>query len=394
MKTIDQKFAVGKVFRSNLLIDEALVERFADFSGDKNPIHVDVREARAYGYPRQVAHGAILVGLLSRLIGMDVPGPGALWMNQTLDWVSPVFVGDEIELTATIKQISSGSGVIILQVLAVNREGKVVMNGEAKVKLQERLDQSRSFVEDTTDRVALVTGASRGIGSAIAERLAGSGMRVAVNYREADAAATQIVEAIQAAGGSAHSFKADLSEETATRNMLQHVKKTYGRIDVVVHAATPTTSTVPLSELTYAEVERYLKVYLGGALTIMASLAPGMAERRFGRFIFLGTAYLFGIPPVGLNGYVVAKEALWGLVKGMAAELGPQGITVNMISPGLTVTDLTAGVPQRIKEVEARKSPLRRLATPQDAAELANFLASPAGGFINGANLPLTGGPI
>lgn len=94
-----------------------------------------------------------------------------------------------------------------------------------------------------------------------------------------------------------------------------------------------------------------------------------------------------------MGAYVAAKEALWGLTKGMAAELGPSGITTNMVSPGVTVTDLTAFVPARAKEVAARTSPMRRLATSQDTAELVAFLASTAAGFINGSNLPVTGGP-
>ena len=129
-------------------------------------------------------------------------------------------------------------------------------------------------------------------------------------------------------------------------------------------------------------------------MALVASASPGMAERKFGRFIFLGTAYTFGMPPGGLAPYVVAKGALWEFVKCAAAELGPAGITSNMVSPGMTVTDLTADVSARAKEVEARKSPMRRLATVEDTAGMVAFLASDAASYLNGVNLPLTGGPV
>jgi 3-oxoacyl-[acyl-carrier protein] reductase len=92
--------------------------------------------------------------------------------------------------------------------------------------------------------------------------------------------------------------------------------------------------------------------------------------------------------------YIAAKQSLWGLVRSLALELGPQQITANMVSPGMTVTELTADVPVRIKEAEARKVPLRRLALPEDVANTIAFLASDSGGYLSGVNLPLTGGPV
>ena len=121
---------------------------------------------------------------------------------------------------------------------------------------------------------------------------------------------------------------------------------------------------------------------------------PGMEQRKFGRFIFLGTAALSGTPPAGWAAYVSAKSALTGLIRCAASELGRLGITVNMVSPGLTVTDLTADIPQRAKAVEAHHNPMRRLATAEDTANAISFLLSDAAGYINGVNLPVTGGPV
>ena len=242
------------------------------------------------------------------------------------------------------------------------------------------------------DRVALVTGGSRGIGAAVASRLAADGLAVAVNYLKSKDSAEHVADEIRSAGGSAKAYMADVGDPDATADMVEAIVRSFGRLDVIVHGATPSIGQIKVGDLSYRELEPYLKTYLGGALALMSTATPGMAERGFGRLIFLGTSYMFGIPPAGLAGYVAAKHALLGLVKGLAAELGPSGITSNMVSPGVTVTDLTGDMPARMKELEARKSPMRRLATVGDTAELVRFLASPEAGFINGTNIPVTGG--
>ena len=269
----------------------------------------------------------------------------------------------------------------------------MLMKGNAKVKVAERLTGLNPNTGET-GRVALVTGGSRGIGAAIARRLAASGMSVVVNYRGSRDAAEHVVQEIQSAGGSAQAFGTDLGDPVATSNMIHEIIRSFGRLDVVVHGASPGVNRVNVAELSYGDIEPYLRIYLGGALALVASASLQMAERKFGRFIFLGTGFMFGMPPTGMAAYLGPKQALWGLVKSMATELGPRGITCNMVSPGMTVTDLTADIPTRIKEVEAHKSPMRRLAMTQDTAELVAFLASDAAGYINGANLPITGGPL
>ena len=392
MANLEERFSVGQTYRDSFKIDRSIIEDFASMYGDRNPIHLDEEQAKAYGYPRQIAHGTILAGFLSRMIGMEVPGPGAVWMSQSIDWLRPVFAGDEIQLTVTVDSLSLAARILSLSVSAKNQRGETVMEGRAKVKAAERLSGAR--INPTEQRVALVTGGSRGIGSVIARRLGVSGMVVAVNYRESRESAEQVVQEILDAGCSAQAFAADIADPAATLCMIQEVIGSYGRLDVIVHGASPKLDHTKVGVLRYLEIEPYLKTYLGGCLALVEGASPGMSERKFGRFIFLGTSYMFGAPPVGLAAYVAAKHALFGLVRSMATELGPAGITSNMVSPGMTISDLTADIPIRHKEVEARKSPMRRLATAEDTAELVRYLSSEEAGYMNGANLPVTGGPI
>jgi NAD(P)-dependent dehydrogenase (short-subunit alcohol dehydrogenase family) len=189
-------------------------------------------------------------------------------------------------------------------------------------------------------------------------------------------------------------FAADIANPEAAATLARAVEERFGRLDVVVHGATPPVLACATDSLTYARLEPFLQTYVGGALSLVGAAAPGMRGRGFGRFVFLGTSYLFGSPPLHMAAYLTAKHALWGLVRSLAVELGPHGITTNMVSPALTVTDLTADVPLRIKEVAARTNPLRRLPLGEDTAELVSFLARPEAGYLNGVNLPLAGGPV
>lgn len=386
------RFSVGQTFRTVLLVHESLVRQFAELSGDRNPIHLDPRSALAYGHPRMVAHGGLLLAAVSRLIGMEIPGEGAIWVRQVVEWPYPAFVGDRVEVTASVTRVSDAAGVLDLKIHAENQDGKVVMTGEARVKVGTKISAISGAQKQATP-VVLVTGGSRGIGAAIARRVARAGMAVAINYHVAQDQAEGVVDEIRSAGGQATAFRADLRDPEAASALVREVLEKFGQIDIVVHAASPALPRTSVQQLRYAEVEQYLRLYAEAAISIVAGALPGMIERKFGRFIFLGTGAMLGTPTIGWAAYLIAKHALWGLVRSMAMELGPLGITANMVSPGMTVTELTADIPLRAKEIEARRNPMRRLATPDDTAEVVVFLASAEAGYISGVNLPVVGGP-
>lgn len=388
-----ERFRPGMIFSEEVTLSPSLVEGFAQFSGDHNPVHVQADAARAYGFARPFAHGAIQSAIVSRLIGMKVPGPGAVWMSQSMEWLKPVYVGDTVAVEVEVENASPGAEVLTLALRTKNQQGDVVMQGQAKVKLASKLAEDTS-APATEPRVALVSGGSRGIGAAVARALGAAGWHVAITCKANRSAANEVVQSIVAGGSAAQAFVADLEVAGSGTTLVQEVQQAFGRIDAMVHCATQPLNSKALTEMTTADLRGFHRIHVESAWEMVQAVLPGMTERRFGRLVFLGTSALFGAPPPKMTAYIAAKQSLWGMVRSLALELGPQQITANMVSPGMTVTELTADIPVRLKEAEARKVPLRRLALPEDVANTIAFLASDSGGYISGVNLPLTGGPV
>lgn len=388
-----ERFRPGMIFSEQVTLTPALVESFAVLSGDRNPVHLQQEAAQEYGYARPFAHGAILSAVVSKIIGMKVPGPGAVWISQNMEWLRPVFVGETVRVEAEIDQASPGAGLLTLKLRAVNEANQEVMQGGAKVKVAEKLAPEIPKSE-SEPRVALVTGGTRGIGAAICRRLAADGFQVAVAYHSNAAAAHEMLSELTTNGGRAQVYAVDLRLEGSGTKLATDVLRDFGRLDVIVHAATQPLLTLPLAELSLSDFRHFWRMQVEVAQELMQTASPSMIQQRHGRFIFIGTSALFGAPPAKMAAYVTAKQALLGLARCMAQELGPHQITTNLISPGMTITDLGADIPQRLKEAEARRIPVRRLARTEDTAAVASLLASEAGGYINGQNLPVTGGPV
>jgi len=403
-------YAVGDKHQESFVISEEVVAKFAEFSQDYNPMHMDGDSTKSHGYARRVAHGVIQLSYISKVIGMVFPGKGAMWMNQTIDWLSPVFINDEIDIVLTIKEYSESANLLTLSTEIFNQNKQKVMTGLAQVKmtiaisvnlkkpvkLSNLIDSENilSQKKSSDKKVALITGASREIGEEIVKKLAQENYAVIVNYKKNKNMADNVVNAIISAGGEAISICADMSNGAEVDSMAGTILEKWGRCDIVIHGASPPIKFIKAEEANYNDVGIYLEIYLAGAMSLVNLFSSHMKDNQFGRFIFLGTSYLYATPPRGMAAYVSAKEALWVYTKALSSEIAHNGITVNMVSPSLTITDLTNDIPARIKEVEAFKNPTRRLVTTIDIASQVAHLCSEESSYINGINLPITAAPV
>ena len=247
----------------------------------------------------------------------------------------------------------------------------------------------------TEGEVVLITGGSSGIGAATAKLLAKQGAKVVINYRENEDDAKNLVQEIIREGcssGLLMMIKADVSSEVEVRNMIDKAIKKFGRIDALVNNASPKTSPLSFQEAEWQDFQKFLDVVVKGAYNLAKFAVPVMKERKKGNIVSVLTSYTIGMPPAKLAPYITAKYALEGLSKSLAAELGAYGIRVNMVSPSMMKTNFTKHLPEKMFEIAAMQSPLKRLTTPEDVAQVILFLISDQSRNITGVNIPISGG--
>jgi 3-oxoacyl-[acyl-carrier protein] reductase len=241
-------------------------------------------------------------------------------------------------------------------------------------------------------RTALVTEASRGIGRAVAQLFAQQGASVWINYNKSEAAAESLARDISHAGGSCRTIRADVTREDEVARLMQAVTGA-GDLHILVNNAGPKIQSAPFESFAWQDLAGAFEQIVGSTFRVTQAAIPALKKTRGSIVTILSSAALGRTAHRWLP-YVVGKSALLAMSKNLAQELGPQGITVNTISPSMVDTDLVAHVPDRIRRMMVSGTPLRRLATPEDVAGAALLLVSPYASFITGENLLVTGGEI
>lgn len=382
---------VGATAQLTKTITESDIAAFAALSGDYNPLHVDSAFAGRTKFHRPVAHGMLLGSYVSRLVGMTLPGAGALWARQECRWPAAVFAGDTIRIALTVVRKSPGAGALTIAVKAVNQEGTTVMEGEGVVMMVEPREQVAR--RGLAERVVFVSGASRGIGAAVAKALAEKGAAVGVNYLSHEQCAGEVCGSIEKAGGRAIPLLADIRDHNAVSDALARMRSHFGKpVDVLINNAACPQLVRPFRELSWQEIQSTLDVQLQGAFHCCQAVLPEMVAQKSGRIVNIGAAAARGTPPVNWSAFNIAKSALHALTRSLAVEFGPHGIQVNTVSPGTTDTESAAAIPERFRKVQAMQTPLRRLGYAEDVAAAVVFLCSEGGEYITGADIPVCGG--
>ena len=241
-------------------------------------------------------------------------------------------------------------------------------------------------------KTALVTGASRGIGRAIALCLAAEGARVAINYAGNVKAAEEVKASVEAAGGTAILCQADIADSTAVEAMIADVVKEFGTIDILVNNAGITRDTL-LMRMKDEDFAKVLDTNLKGVFYCTKAVAKLMMKKRAGRIINMASVVGL-VGNAGQTNYAAAKAGVIGFSKSAAKELASRGITVNVVAPGFIGTDMTAGLPESVKEKMLTDIPLGRMGEPEDVASAVLFLASDQASYITGQVVNVDGGMV
>ena len=241
-------------------------------------------------------------------------------------------------------------------------------------------------------KTALVTGASRGIGRAIALRLAAEGARVAINYAGNVKAAEEVKAAVEAAGGAAILCQADISDSAAVEAMVADVAKEFGAIDILVNNAGITRDTL-LMRMKDEDFAKVLDTNLKGVFYCTKAVAKLMMKKRSGRIVNMASVVGL-VGNAGQTNSAAAKAGVIGFSKSAARELASRGITVNVVAPGFIGTDMTAVLPEAVKEKTLAGIPLGKMGEPEDVANAVLFLASDQASYITGQVVHVDGGMV
>ena len=241
------------------------------------------------------------------------------------------------------------------------------------------------------DKVAIVTGSSRGIGAAAAKLLAAHGAKVTVNYTQNKEAGENVAADIKKAGGQAILVHADVTQRQLVEAMVRRTEDELGPVDILVNNANMSFPVMPFVQFPWDGFEQKLVNEMKAAFFCCQAVVPGMIERKSGCIVNVSSG-LSRSPGEGFIAHTSAKSALDAFSKALALELGPHGIRVNVVAPGLTLTDATAHQPKEMQEAIAAHTPLKRLALPDDIAGAILFYCADWSRFVTGTYLPTSGG--
>ncbi|MYL48220.1 SDR family oxidoreductase [Halobacillus litoralis] len=242
------------------------------------------------------------------------------------------------------------------------------------------------------EKVALVTGGSKGLGKGIASNLASSGVTVIINFNRDQESADAVVHDIREKGGQAFAIQADVTREEEVNRLVAEAEKQTGRpINIVVNNATGPQPEYSLEEVTWDDYLDQLLFTTKAPLLLTKAVLPSMKEEKWGRIINIGSEVV-ELGNAHFSNYVTAKSAVVGMTRSWASELGEHGITVNAVHPGFTPVERHGEVSEETETSYLRDVPLKRMGEPQDIANAVRFLSSDDASFITGQNISVNGG--
>ena len=371
------------------------LDKFVDLTGDDNKLHVDKEYAAKTSFKNPVVHGMLGASFISTIIGTKLPGDGALWFSQSLEFLQPVRVGDELTIKAEVLKKVEKLQTLEIKTEIFNQDKQKVTTGLAKVKILEQeviKEGSKDLIEDR-NKVALVIGATGGIGEKTCFQLARDGFDLVVHYFNNQRAAEKIIHETEKLGRKAILIKADISKETDILSMTEFIRRKFSHLTVIINCATGKLLNIKFDELEWDDMQKHIDIAIKGNFFLLKHCISLFATNKYGKVILL-TTQAIETPNAEWLPYITSKAALHGFAKALAVELAGKGIRINLVSPGMTETDLIANISEKSRMITAAKTPLRRLAKPEDIANAICFLASEKSDFITGETLRVNGGQV
>ena len=375
-------------------ITEADIDKFVNLTGDDNKLHVNKEFARRTEFKQPVVHGMLGASFISTLIGTKLPGDGALWFSQTLEFLRPVRIDDTITVIAEVIQKNDKANTIELKTDILNQNKQIVTTGFSKVKVVEFKELVDDSIEvEETPKSVLIIGASGGVGRAAAMKLAHCGYNLILHYNSNFGVVEQLKTEIEKLGRKAICCKANLLDLTDIQNLVSFVKREHQILIGYVNCSTVKLPNIKFQNLEWNNILDHIDINIKSNFLILKEILPLFENKKYGKIVFLTTQSI-EYPANEMLHYITSKGALNAFAKALAFEYASKGIRVNMISPSMIDTDLVADVPQKIKMLTEARTPLKKLCTVDDVANAVSYLISNESDFMTGETLRLNGGQI
>jgi 3-oxoacyl-[acyl-carrier protein] reductase len=338
---------IGDKETLNHTITKSDIEKFVQLTGDDNRLHVDEKFASTTHFKKPVVHGMLGASFISTIIGTKLPGDGALWFSQSLEFLLPVRIGDSLTVRAEVIKKNDKEQIIELKTEIYNQNRQIVTKGIAKVKIIET-EVVLSDVEKKNDapKTALVIGGTGGIGKATCIQLAKDGFNVIIHYNKNKALAEEIKSEVEKHKQKAIIVSANILNETDIKEMISKGIREFDKIDVLANCAATVIPNIKFQDLVWTDFLQQMEVNIKSTFNIIQALVPEMIKNGYGKVINIGSLSAEK-PNADWSHYITAKSALIGLTKSLAFELAPKGIRVNMVTPSLVNTELTADIPEK-----------------------------------------------
>jgi len=387
------KINVGDTATITHTITSDDIKKFVDLSGDDNRLHIDNEFASKTSFKKPVAHGMIGASFISTIIGTKIPGDGALWYAQNLEFLLPIRIGDKLKIIATVLKKIDRQNSIELQTDIYNQHKQKVTSGVAKVKIIE--DEIASNDQEVTDeKTILIIGSTGGIGTQTARTLASEGYNLILHYHSNKAQANKLKKELEALTDKRIIVvKADILKDSDVNDMVSELSRYFKKISGFVNASTLHFGNIKLENMEWSDISSQIDINIRSNLNIVKNITPLMQENKYGKIVFMTTQYTEQMPAELIH-YIAAKSALNGFAKALAVELAPKGVRVNLVSAGMTNTNLISDIPEKVKLITAARTPLKRLAEPQDVADAISYLISEKSDFLTGETVRVNGGQV
>ena len=333
---------------------------------------------------------------------MYLPGENATIQNHSARYLKPVKANDTLTIKGEVTKKEALLGKITLEVKISNQNNENVVEGAVDVIVNAPPGKGitmkdlkkNSMKLDLKGKVALITGASRGIGAATAKLFAEHGADVVVNYNLGKKDAESVVSDIRGAKRNAIAVKADVTKKSDVDAMIAAAVKKFKKIDILINNAMSNAIPAEFEKIRWEQMQQDIDVAVKGAFNCVQATLPVMLKNKYGKVVNITTIYSNSAPPPGFTKYVTAKTALLGLTRALAIEYASKNIFFNVVSPGFTETDLGAHIPDWLKKKMALDVPLKRNAQPLDVAKTILVMASPYTDYVVGNQMLVCGGSV